>query len=973
MSEPKLISPLLDGFSMGSPISEHDGVRCCPALKENSEQKYIVKIISIPASQVQLDALLLTGAFDEPTAALDYFKELADKTEKEAACLKNLEKLEGFLGYEGIQVVPMDQSRLGYEIYLLSPYRHTLEKYARRNNMTHQGAINLGIDICNALSAARRAGWIYLDLKPSNIFISDNGEYRIGDLGFLELDGLEFSSLPAKYRSDYTAPELHDDLVSPGTTADTYSLGLILYQIFNNGTLPQVDHPTEDALPAPENADYELAEILLKACAPDPKDRWESPVEMGQALVAYMQRNPAKDEPIISPVAQLPTDTAPLPETRKDETLPGINDAHDIDVEDLSPEMSSMIARADSIISHQLPEPPTAPEAATLEDLEANVLREAEEQQRLEEAQLLEEQRRQQEKELELQAILAAEQEAEAADAAHLDVEPPAPAPVSKKDKKKKKKDSADQVTDLGSHRKKMRRKGWLSPILTVMVLGLLGFGCFWFYQNYYIQMVDSLSVSGTENAMTVTLDTEADQSLLTVVCNDTYGNTTRKEVVDGKAVFTDLLPDMLYKIRVEIEGFHKLSGSTTHEYMTPAETKIVSFTAATGPEDGSVILNFTVDGPNSEQWDVVCTTEGEEPIRHSFTGHMITVRGLTLGKTYSIQLVPATDLYIIQGDTLEFTASSIIIAENLRLATDSEGVLTATWNAPEGANVESWDVYCYSGDGYESRLTTTETTVSFPDVNAASSYTVEVTAQGMTQSARAGITANPLYVSNIQVDTQDPMKLGVSWDFTGTAPEGGWLLMYTIDGTEMEQVVQCDTNSGIIDIRVPAATYKISIQSADGRTVFTNTTTFQTPNAEVYANQNQAFFPGAQAGHFFVDMIRTPDKENWTHTDVTKASYTNTFKAGESAGILLYYTHNFYLHHEDITVMYVIRDESGKVIPEYISIENLDWHDDMWCGRIYHYCGLTIPKVPKAPGKYSLCLYFDGGAITISEFTITE
>ena len=972
MSEPKLISPLLDGFSMGDAVSEHDGVRCCPALKENSDEKYIVKIISIPASQVQLDALLLTGAYDEPTAALDYFKELAEKTEKEAAALKNLSRLEGFLAYEGIQVVPMDQTRLGYEVYLLSPYRYSLEKYVRRNNMTHQGAINLGIDICNALSAARRAGWIYMDLKPSNIFISENGEYRIGDLGFLELDGLELSSLPAKYRNPYTAPELQDDLGCPNTTADTYSLGLILYQIFNNGVLPQVAHPTEDVLPAPENADYELAEILLKACAPAPRDRWESPVDMGQALVAYMQRNAVTEEPIIPPVAQLPADTAPLPEVRKDETLPGMNDAHDIDVEDLSPEMSNMIARADSIISYQLPDPPTAPEAATLEDLEANVLREAEEQKRLEEEQALEEQRRQQEKELELQAILDAEKEAEKADAAHLDVKPATPEPARKKAKKKKKA-KADKVTNLDSHRKKLRRKGWISPILTVLILGLLGFGGFWFYQNYYVQMVDSLSVTGTENSMTVILDTQVEDGMLTIVCNDTYGNTTRRDVVDGQATFTDLLPDMLYKIRVEIDGFHKLSGSTTHEYMTPAETKIVSFTAVTGPEDGSVILNFTVDGPNSEQWDVVCTTEGEEPIRQTFTGHMITVKGLTLGKTYAIRLVPATDLYIIQGDTLEFTASSIIIAENLRLSTDSDGVLTATWNAPEGSTVDSWDVYCYSGDGYENRLTTTETTVSFPDVNAASSYTVEVTAQGMTQSARAGITANPIYVDNIQVDTSDPMKLGVSWDFTGTAPEGGWLLMYTIDGTEMEQVVQCDTNSGIIDIRVPAASYRITIQSADGRTVFTNTTTFQTPNAEVYANQYQAFFPGSQSGHFFVDMIRTPEKENWTHSDVTNASYTNTFKAGEGAGVLLYYTHNFYLYHEDITVMYVIRDENGKVLPEYISIENLDWHDDMWCGRIYHYCGLTIPKVPKTPGKYSLCLYFDGGAVTIAEFTITE
>ena len=58
MSEPKLISPLLDDFSMGAALSEHDGVRCYPALKENSEKKYIVKIVSIPASQSQVDALL---------------------------------------------------------------------------------------------------------------------------------------------------------------------------------------------------------------------------------------------------------------------------------------------------------------------------------------------------------------------------------------------------------------------------------------------------------------------------------------------------------------------------------------------------------------------------------------------------------------------------------------------------------------------------------------------------------------------------------------------------------------------------------------------------------------------------------------------------------------------------------------------------------------------------------------------------
>ena len=78
MSEPKLISPMLDDFAMGGPISEHDGVRCCPAMRNNSDERYIVKIISVPASSTKLEALLLTGAFSSKESAVAYFKNLAD-------------------------------------------------------------------------------------------------------------------------------------------------------------------------------------------------------------------------------------------------------------------------------------------------------------------------------------------------------------------------------------------------------------------------------------------------------------------------------------------------------------------------------------------------------------------------------------------------------------------------------------------------------------------------------------------------------------------------------------------------------------------------------------------------------------------------------------------------------------------------------------------------------------------------------
>ena len=87
MPEPRLISPLLDGFSMGSPMSSHDGIICCPAIKENTDKKYIVKIISVPASQAQMDALLLAGAYKDPADAMNYFREMGEGILKEAELL----------------------------------------------------------------------------------------------------------------------------------------------------------------------------------------------------------------------------------------------------------------------------------------------------------------------------------------------------------------------------------------------------------------------------------------------------------------------------------------------------------------------------------------------------------------------------------------------------------------------------------------------------------------------------------------------------------------------------------------------------------------------------------------------------------------------------------------------------------------------------------------------------------------------
>ena len=73
-------------------------------------------------------------------------------------------------------------------------------------------AVNLGIDLCAALTLSRKAGYLYQNLKPDNIFVTSQRQFQLGDFGFLPLEDLPYATFPAKYRGPFAAPELFDDL-----------------------------------------------------------------------------------------------------------------------------------------------------------------------------------------------------------------------------------------------------------------------------------------------------------------------------------------------------------------------------------------------------------------------------------------------------------------------------------------------------------------------------------------------------------------------------------------------------------------------------------------------------------------------------------------------------------------------------------------------------------------------------------------
>lgn len=939
MSEPKLISPMLDGYVTGAPISDHDGVRCYPAMKENSDNKYIVKVISIPASQVQLDALLLTGAYDDPASAMDYFKELSDGVVQEAQLLKKLAKLEGFLPYDSWQVEPMEDNRLGYNIYLISSYKRSLEKFLRRNTMTHLGAVNLGLDLCSALAIARRAGYIYADLKPANIFISEEKQYRIGDLGFLKMDSLKYTSMPSKYISEYTAPELRDALTTVNATVDTYAVGMILYKIYNNGHLPEIAED-EPILP-PANADYELAEVILKACALDPKDRYDDPMEMGRALVSYMQRNRINDTPITPPAASV-EDATEVVAQRADESVPTEADAMDVTAEQVSVETASMVDHADDLVSHEIPGPAVAPEPG-----EITIPEPVEEPQKVEEL---------------------AEEDSDDEDFAAMMNPAPEKLPQVPAEKPTK-----EPVKKKAPVKKKKKKKGsGVKSLLLVLILLLMAAAGFLLYNEYYLQAVHAIHVEGARDEMTVILDTQIDNSLLTVVITDPDGNTKQSSVSNNQAHFEDLLSDTLYKIKVEISGFHKLKGVANHGYPSPAETSIASITAKTGPEDGSVVLNFAVAGPDAENWKVTYAAEGEEPLTHTFNGHSATITGLTVGKSYTFALEPVTDLYLVGENTITFSAASLVMAENLTVADYGNGSLTVTWDTPEGITVESWAVRCYSSDGVDKTLTTVENHATFGEIDTGREYTIEVLAAGMTEPARTSVSPDPVTLSNIQIDDTEADKLVITWDYQGEIADSGWHVLYTIDGSRPQGIVEAAGNSAVIQPRIPGATYQFTIRPANGTSAFTNSATYNCPNAAIFYHEKARVTSEAIENRLGVSMLVTPENENWSYQDVLRSDYTSTFTSGQKASLLLHLNQSFYTYSTDITVMYVIRNSEGKVLNDLVSQVATNW-SDMWDGANYRYCELNVPAIPTEPGDYTLYLYFNNLAATTISFSVTE
>ncbi|RHZ77305.1 hypothetical protein Glove_182g21 [Diversispora epigaea] len=133
-----------------------------------------------------------------------------------------------------------------------------LEMVQNRGELTESEVRLYMIQLIDAVGYMHNNNILHRDLKPDNIFLSDNLDLRVGDFGLSK----ELNSTDERQRNPcgtlpYMAPEILNPKVGYGFEADIWAIGVIMY-ILLFGCQPFGGHTRSMVIDRIRNADFEF-------------------------------------------------------------------------------------------------------------------------------------------------------------------------------------------------------------------------------------------------------------------------------------------------------------------------------------------------------------------------------------------------------------------------------------------------------------------------------------------------------------------------------------------------------------------------------------------------------------------------------------------------------------------------------------------------------------------------------------------
>ena len=193
--------------------------------------------------------------------------------------------VQGDFYYMVMELLEGDTLRARLNEYRLKKERMPLDEIAR-----------ILTDVLSGLEYAHSEGIIHRDIKPANIMLTKKGQAVLSDFGIAQILGSTQATVSGALMGtlNYMAPEQGLE-GRCDARSDIYSLGIVLYEMLTGYTPFDADTPLailmkhlNDPLPLPSQLDPSLPpsfeQIVLKALAKDPDDRYQKAAEMLAAI-----------------------------------------------------------------------------------------------------------------------------------------------------------------------------------------------------------------------------------------------------------------------------------------------------------------------------------------------------------------------------------------------------------------------------------------------------------------------------------------------------------------------------------------------------------------------------------------------------------------------------------------------------------------------------------------------------------------
>ncbi|MET0426794.1 MAG: serine/threonine-protein kinase [Actinoplanes sp.] len=212
--------------------------------------------------------------------------------------------------------------------YLVMAYveGEPLSTRVKQGPMSVTETMSIVAQAAEALHAAHKAGTVHRDVKPGNLIVKPNGTVVLVDFGVARSPAV--TSVTALNAIVGTALYMAPEQVAKGNVSaatDIYALGAVAYHCIagkppfdgDNALQVALRHLEDEPEPLPDHVPLAVVDLIAKAMAKQPADRFQSAAEFAEAALEAsgpMDWKKLTGTSLVAPLSPAaPTQTVPAP------------------------------------------------------------------------------------------------------------------------------------------------------------------------------------------------------------------------------------------------------------------------------------------------------------------------------------------------------------------------------------------------------------------------------------------------------------------------------------------------------------------------------------------------------------------------------------------------------------------------------------------------------------------------------------